>query len=48
MLRAGSGDEGFEYGRSMLRPYFVLFVSFVVNTFFPIWLRLSRGGFVAG
>jgi len=27
----------------MLRPYnFVLFVSFVVRTFFLIWLRFSR------
>jgi hypothetical protein len=26
----------------MLRPYVVLFVSFVVNMFFLFWLRLCR------
>ncbi len=32
------GHEGF---RIFLTPNFVIFVSFVVNIFLPIWLRLS-------
>ena len=35
------GHEGF---RIFQTPNFVIFVSFVVNIFFPIWLRRSRAG----
>ena len=35
------GREGF---RIFQTPNFVIFVSFVVNIFLPIWLRRSRAG----
>ena len=35
------GHEGF---RIFQTPNFVIFVSFVVNIFLPIWLRRSRAG----
>jgi hypothetical protein len=36
------GHDGF---RIFQTPNFVIFVSFVVNIFLPIWLRRSRAGF---
>jgi len=38
---AHEGHEGF---RIFQTPNFVIFVSFVVNIFLPIWLRLCRAG----
>ena len=36
--------EGHEGVRIFQTPNFVIFVSFVVNIFLPIWLRLCRAG----
>jgi hypothetical protein len=41
---AHEGHEGHEGFRIFQTPNFVIFVSFVVNIFLPIWLRRSRAG----